>query len=470
MYYVRFSALNILHASRTKKKSKSARANCRRDNHNLNLGQQVLDSLNRLRLDVLAKRTGFCERKSGKITPSRFVQSCLALALQKCVSLTVWAALLGILAKDTVSKQALAARLGQGAALFLKEVLAGVLALSIGAKRALSPLARHFKRILVQDSTCVKLTEKLAPVYPGGSNQHGLTPGVLRIQAVFDLLSQSWVRFDLSSYRRCDQKASADMLSIVKKGDLVIRDLGYFVLDVLEGIRARGASFVSRFHPPTKIYDSPDQARPLDLLKLLRKVGSLDRLVWLAAQRMSVRMVAIHLPQAVADERRRKARARQNKSGQPLSKTYMALLDWTIYITDVDKETLPPEQIAALYGQRWHIEIIFKAWKSHFHFESAISPNISQNEIDALIYGKLLLITMACPLPGRRAGGPQGGASGQFISMLKVSMLVSLSFFTVLLDTLGISLSRELARQIRYHCRYEKRRRVPLIQKLFTLA
>ena len=142
---------------------------------------------------------------------------------------------------------------------------------------------------MVQDSTTVKLSEKLANVFPGGANQHGETPGVLRIQAIYDLLKQQWVDFGLSSYRRNDQKASPDILPHVQKGDLILRDLGYFAIAVLQQIGLRDAYFLSRYYFHTALFDIHGQK--FDLLKQLREKGSLRSLGPDRLQRADVRAV-----------------------------------------------------------------------------------------------------------------------------------------------------------------------------------
>ena len=135
-----------------------------------------------------------------------FLKAALLLCTQSNISRTVWAVLIGLLSHQVVSKQAVFGRLTRSAVEFLKAVLAGIL-IPV-PQRAGKPLAKVlgcFSRVLVQDSTTVKLTETLAEVFAGGSNQHGKTPGVLRVQGILDLCSPRGLQFALSSYLRIDQ-------------------------------------------------------------------------------------------------------------------------------------------------------------------------------------------------------------------------------------------------------------------------
>jgi hypothetical protein len=52
------------------------------------------------------------------------------------------------------------------------------------------------------------------------------------------------VHCSLSGFTRNDQAAAADILTVTRPGDLILRDLGYFALPVLAAIEAKGAFFL----------------------------------------------------------------------------------------------------------------------------------------------------------------------------------------------------------------------------------
>lgn len=43
-------------------------------------------------------------------------------------------------------------------------------------------------------------------------------------------------------------------------------------------------------------------------------------------------------------------------------------MGWNIILTNVPATTRPPKALFWVYHLRWHIELVFKAWKSHFRF------------------------------------------------------------------------------------------------------
>ncbi len=411
----------------------------------------------------LARQSGFQQRQPKKLFPSQFVLSACLLITQPTLSLRSWALLIGLLLEDTFSKQALHERLTAAAVSFLHAVLQALLASVAGlASLPTPPCLRPFRRVLLEDSTSLSLAEKLAAAFPGPSNQKGPGPGLLKIQAAYDLRSHTFVHFSLSSFRRNDQAASADVLDWIGPGDLLIRDLGYFVTRVLEGLQLRGAFFLSRLHLNATLWEREGR-RPFDLRAALRRHGRLDVDLSLGPNRLPVRLVAVPVPPAVAAERRRKARHNRDRRSPP-SAQRLALLGWQIFITNVPRTVWNARTVAEAYGLRGRIETVFKAWKSHFHFRAL--PEGSAQEVQAMVYAKLIFITLFEVCFWRPALRGALTAAQPPPSLLKLAQLLEQMFLAQVLEELGIAVGRAWARQVRYHCGYEKRRRAHFLSWL----
>ena len=63
-------------------------------------------------------------------------------------------------------------------------------------------------------------------------------------------------------------------------------------------------------------------------------------------------MIAERVPEKVANERRRKARKTAKKKGRQPTKKHLYLMNWSLYITNVEKEKLPAEAISVVYPLR----------------------------------------------------------------------------------------------------------------------
>jgi len=414
-------------------------------------------------LEARARETGFMQRKPKRITPLLFVQSAILLVGESVVSLSRWAVLLGLLGSCSIAKQSLWERLTECAGALLQQTLGLVLAERIRARAAALPqILRAFTRVLIQDSTATPLCAALAKAFPGSRNQCGSKHGQLKIQALYDLLTQRFLSFSLSGFNRNDQAAAHDVLAVIQSGDLVLRDLGYFVVETFQRIAWAGAFFLSRLRLDTGLFD-PQTQRPLSLLRVLRCYGQLDCPVLVGRQKLPARLVAIQLPEAVAAERRRKAKQNRDKRCRP-NATSLALLGWAIFITNVDRKVLSGRAVAQVYGLRWRIETIFKAWKSHFRITKV--PKGSPEQLRVIIYARLIFLTLMIEFCSGSWQEAWRRHSAPPRSLLKIAALLGDFFLPLCLEAWQIKVTDALALQLDYHGRYERRARLNFVQRL----
>jgi hypothetical protein len=213
-----------------------------------------------------------------------------------------------------------------------------------------------------REGTVEPLPPTLADAFPGPANGRKCRYASLKLQFICDLLHSQVLHLSVSGFTRNDQSASPDILKVLQPGDLIIRDLGYFVLKVLEQIALARAFFLSRYHHGVGLFDRTGQ--PLDLAAKLRVGQSLDVEVLLGQEKLPVRLVALSVPEPVANERRRKAQCNRDRRLNP-SAERLFLLGWNLFVTNVPRSVWPPKVLQPVYRVRWRIEIIFKAWKSH---------------------------------------------------------------------------------------------------------
>jgi hypothetical protein len=414
----------------------------------------------------LAQRTGFI-RRTRKITAPAFLQACCLIATAPCASLRTWAVILGSVLQETLSKQALAKRFTPACVQFLRQSLFAALKQTSRLQPQIDTgTFQRFRRVLLQDSTSLALPRRLAAIFPGSGNQHQATTATLKIQTVYDALSERFLHFRLTPFRRNDQTASRDLLPLIQAGDLVLRDLGYFVLDVFAGIAQRRAFFLSRYQHGTCL-TRPD-GRPFDLLRALRQHGTLDIDLCVGRKALlPVRLVALPVPHAVAGARRRKLRHNRNRKVNP-SADHLALLEWEIFITNVPPDTWTATTVGTVYGIRWRIEIIFKTWKQHCALPQFTEGNRFQ--IESLIYAKLLFITLFQVYIFRAWNRQVQHRTGRPLSLLKVAQFVAHQLWLiiwVLSQPKGAAL---LEAQIMAHCTYERRKRLNYQDMLAVLT
>jgi hypothetical protein len=413
-------------------------------------------------LMALARLTGFVRRSARKLDLRGFLLSCMVLALQGACSLRSQALLAGLFASTTLSKQALFKRLGGSGALnFLQATLAAAISTRLNG----SPTCRcaNFQRVLLQDSTCLSLPARLAALFAGPSNQSGKPQASLRIQCLYDLLSERFLAFGLSPFTRNDQASACDLIPFLRPGDLVLRDLGYFSIASFKAIAAKQAFFLTRLRYGVALFDARSAtAQVLDLARMLHPGQSLEIEVLLGKQeKFPVRLLAFALPQAAADQRRRKARADRDKRLSH-SKAYLYLLGWNLFLTNASKERLPLAAAAKFYRLRWRVEILFKAWKSHLGLGHV--SKLGRRQVEVLVYGLLLFAVLmhnATPLAGAAANaGPSARRRPPALSLIRVAQFSATWLLPLLLAQLDFhDLLRRLQAQIHAHCHYDSRRR-----------
>ena len=435
--------------------------------------EKLMTTLNRLNLLKLSRESGFVKRNPLKAQGDKFLLGFLNAVFCNQVSLMCLAFSIGQLINDTLSKVAVRKRLNAGFAIFLNRILAVVLSDRLQAQKPVieSEALKSFNAVHIQDSTTISLVAKLAAFFPGSGTNNGKKAATLKIQLIYDALAEGFSFFHIGSFRDNDQKGSPLILKVAKAGDLVIRDLGYFVLDVFAKMCQQGIFFLSRLRHNVNIY-TQDGISQIDLVKLLKKrrktsaktVVPLDLDVRIGANiLLPVRLVIIPLADEVANEKRRKAKNNRDRQANP-DKDHLFLLGFNIFITNVDRQTWSVKEVAEVYQLRWRIEIIFKVWKSHFHITDV--PTSTAACVEAYIYAMLIYVTLVHVyifIPLLQTLYQQ---QEKHLSLLKVAKLINLISSAALQQFLTTENQENIIQQILYHGAYEKRKRLSYPQML----
>jgi IS4 transposase len=363
--------------------------------------------LSKLNVERIARETKFYKAEPRKVTITNLMLGFFSMALIGKNEYSKWAEHIGILIGGTVSKVALWKRMNKGQVQCLQAILEETFKIKfyqqyLSSKNDIA-LFSPFGEVYLQDSTIISLPDELYEFYKGSISK-GKQKSSIRVQAVYGLLSGTFKEFSLGSFTENDQGASGDIINLLNPGDLIIRDLGYFVLKVFKAIDSVKAFFLSRYRYGVNIYDAKTGEQIYLSEILSRDVVDIEVLLG-ASERLKCRLVAVKLPGHIAAERRRKAKNNRDKRLNH-SKEYMESLSWSIFVTNIDEQICSPEKIIKAYRVRWHIEIIFKGWKSHLNIAALVPvpPKSNRNaekylelykhRIDSVILLMLVFIVM----------------------------------------------------------------------------
>lgn len=407
----------------------------------------------------LAKDLNFTRRSPRKIDVVNLLASLCEECLHGSPSCNDLASHIQTISGGAPSRQAVNLRLNQAFNNFLQRLLEEVIGEKIlwhgSPKAKMTPLFRGYRRVLVQDSTIIKLPGHLFADFSGVSNAQANVCNA-RIQATYNLLDSRLIGFSIDPYSKNDLAAAPELP--LQKGDLVLRDRGYLVMDEIQRHQNAGADCIYR-HKTGTVYLNPKTLDPIDLPGLLKCQGRLDMEVLLNnASRTRVRLVTAPVDTETANLRRMKAK--KETRGHHPSPAVLELMDWTIFITTIPATLASFKEILAIYGLRWRIEIIFKAWKSHMKFP--LLHRVSKLQMAILLKARLLIIAACANL----VYGPLERMLLQNydrrLSLLKFMRFLSQSptHFIRVLQSFSLSTqeNRALHKALVRYCCYDKRK------------
>lgn len=321
-------------------------------------------------LEATARKTGFYIRKS-KVNPSVFFDL-LMYDMSSGASKSL--SQLSIEARSEhdigVTKQAIDKKFNEHTLSFIKKLIEKQLSVELDLNIDAGWLS-SFNRVPIKDGTRFHLPEEYKDYLPG-SGGSGSKAGAC-IQFEFDLKSGQIEVMDLTASNRPDVKDAQESMDNVKKGDLIIRDLGYYAFKSLINIIKKEAFFISRLGAKANVFEMKNGVlKKLDFKDVYNQMkrGKLSRIykdVFIGSEeKIPIRLAIELMPDDVYEERMRKIKKLHKKKGRQTSEKYKLLARFNLFITNVTREVLPDEVISSLYRMRWQIELIFKIWKSVF--------------------------------------------------------------------------------------------------------
>jgi hypothetical protein len=321
----------------------------------------------------------------------------------------------------------------------------------------------RFRRILLHDSTILRLPLRLFGAFSGVKNAHKAVCNA-RIQGIYDLLSGRFLSFSVDPYSKNDQACSLEIP--VQDGDLVLRDRGYVNIQAIDQHKRKGADSIYRHRHDIILYD-PATGQKIDLLALLTRQGSIDMQVKIGNDlQMSIRLLATPVSEETANLRRMKAK--KEAKGHAPSKEHLKLMSWTIFWTTIKDPSINFQEILALYRLRWRIENIFKTWKSYFSFEKI--HNVSEIQLRVLLQARLIVITLAYHNFFFSLVDRIYRETGKLVSLMKLIRYgtQNLSMLLELLNAQG-RLRPQLLQALLRYCTYDIRKRTNFMADAQTI-
>jgi Transposase DDE domain len=342
---------------------------------------------------ALAASTAFSQRKS-KLSAISFLKMLLFDHLQSdSPSLQQHSFGLALNEGIQISKQAIDKRFTDNAVAFIKALFENYLQYQLGSIDLPSALRGNFRGIRIMDATSYRLPACLAEDFPGFSGDG--TAACAKLQFEYELLGGTIKKLELHTVLDADKTFAANHLNSLEPGELLLRDLGYYSVDMYGKIEEAGAFYVSRLRPQVGIcqlrkglYEPLSYAR---IIKRLKTSGEqyLDLDVHIGKTvKKPVRLVASLLGEEAV--KRRIKRKRRIKT--QLNKTDRELCQLNLFITNTPPQQLAAGDIYRLYRVRWQVELVFKSWKSILKIQAV--RKMDKPRFLCCLYSKLLWILL----------------------------------------------------------------------------
>lgn len=294
---------------------------------------------------------------------------------------------------EKISKQAIDKRFNEKSVVFIQRVVEALLSHQLEFGHLSSFLSEQFRSIRILDSTEFKLSNNLADAFPGYSKS---AAACAAIQFEYDILNKQLHCLSLGCARESDKTFADQQMDNVQRGDLLLRDLGYYSIETYAKVEQRGAFYVSRLKPSIAIFEKKAGGyQPLkwsDILTRIKKSGRqyFDQWVYIGSeQKHAVRLVAWELPAAEQQKRIKKIKAKAGKTNKQAD--MWAKLN--VFITNIAGDKIEPSVVYDLYKIRWQIELIFKTWKSVLKI--VIAGKMKANRLKCYLYSKFIWIIIS---------------------------------------------------------------------------
>lgn len=339
-------------------------------------------------LDRIATQTKLVIRKSTKFSPDAFLCSLLEAVSSGKGSNNQIASHLGDRLDESMARQSMHERFTERSTAFLVAVHSDLLEKRYHPAHQAFSKQSLIKRVFTEDCSGLPLPKSNAKIFPAHGNHHGETAGV-KIDFTYDLLTGEVISHSLEGATRQDRVIGKEALTQLLPGDLVLRDMGFFVLSEFSYIEEQGAYWQSRV-PLNVDLTLEDE---ISLEKHLRcakgKIVDVNVLAGKAEQK-HCRLVAVRAHSKIARERRKQRRQQAKTKGKAPSQKGLVRDGWHLMLTNLTEQQASAEQLMALYRSRWAIEIQFRAWKQSLNLEAALNRKSHRDHLEALILAGLI--------------------------------------------------------------------------------
>jgi IS4 transposase len=324
-------------------------------------------------------------------------------------------------------------RLSTGLARMLKSLVQAGLEAAARTTPTRAELFDSIRTVLCVDSTVVRLHDALARAFPACRTNHTLAAA--KLHTVLNVQGCGPQRIKITAERVHDGPVLRAGTWV--RGLLLLFDLGYYRYQLFAAIHRQGGFFVTRLK---------EHANPT-VLRLHRAYRGNSIPVEGGALRDFKGRLQRQVFDADVEIRYRSREYLGTRRGHVLRVRLVGLLDETRgihhwYLTNLDPEIVPAEDIGKLYAARWTIELLFRELKGRYHLESM--PSRRRHVVEIFLYAAVLTVLLSRALlhAVQRWGG-LGPHRTPFERWARLFVSAAATLLTIILDAAPMARLRE---------------------------
>jgi hypothetical protein len=347
--------------------------------------------------DRLAGDTAFCQRRR-KLSGSAFAKTVVFALLDKPdASLQDFADFAADHLAVDASHNAFDQRFNDRAVDFLAALFAAAFDRCLQARPTLLPVLRRFCGVFLRDATIVHLPDALAGLFPGRAGKNGKPTAAVKLVLEMELTTGQFTEAEVIPGRDND-KTAAVAGKPLPRGALLLEDMGFLCGQRLQEYTRQGVYFLTRVPAWTAFFEKKPRRKGyvrLDVVKWLRQATGwhVERPVYVFhKEKLALRLLAVRVPPAVAEERRRRVIQDAKKRGRPVSQKKLELCEWNVLVTNAPAEKISISDGWELRRVRWQIELVFRVFKSEGGLETTQAR--SRQRVLTELYAKLLAMVV----------------------------------------------------------------------------
>lgn len=310
------------------------------------------------------------------------------------VTLSAMKSLFETLSNKTLAPSAFQYRFNERFAKLMRGLVDELLARTSELKRV-APIFEKYCDVRAIDSSIIKLADCLSHVFPGPRNNSA--PAAMKVNAVYSIVRATLNKVVVAKGTKSEVKfldIDGDL-----EGGLLLFDLGYFSFKMFRKLDKVGAHFISRLKSnvnPRIVEDhapaGPGRRRQLKGMKLKDAIKNLSR------NELDV-TVELKLDKTKKNSKTKKTKGQ--KTRRPTPKLTLRVVgvrhpetdQFHLYITNVPRSAMTPEQVRVAYTARWFVELVFKELKSDCGMDKL--PSKKQPVVEALVYASIIRLLLS---------------------------------------------------------------------------